>query len=254
LRTADKILEVQHLGKYFQSSTSGKVTALRDVSLRLSPGEFVTLVGPSGSGKSTLLNVLAGLEVPDQGGVDWGEQEKSVSVAYMQQKDLLLPWRTVLDNVLLGPEFDGPDAKRAAEPEARALLKRFHLDRFLQAYPAELSGGMRQRTALARTLMAGGELLLLDEPFGALDAITRLRLHEHLLEVWQDLRRTVLLVTHDVEEAVLLSTRVIVLSGRPGSIVAEVPIPIPHAQRRSSVEVLKLKNNILDLLRQHNGE
>jgi ABC-type nitrate/sulfonate/bicarbonate transport system ATPase subunit len=218
------------------------VAALAGLTLRVWDGEFVSLLGPSGVGKSTVLNLVAGLEAPDTGSVSVAgvavgsaagpaaghssaDRGRPPPIAYMQQKDLLLPWRTVWDNILLGPELRSAAERRRMTAPARRLLAEFGLEAFTGAWPAELSGGMRQRAALIRTLLCERPVLLLDEPFGALDAITRGRLQVHLAKVWRDLNKTVLLVTHDVDEALLLSTRIVLLGGPPGRVEEEVEVP-----------------------------
>lgn len=250
-------LEMQGLYKSYSARRGDRVQVLRDISLQLARGEFVSLLGPSGGGKSTLLNLAAGLDIPDEGSITLlGDPlpacgttpGKSAPIAYMQQKDLLLPWRSLWDNLLLGPEINSPAQRTRMEATAREMMRAFHLEEFAHAYPAQLSGGMRQRAALIRTLLCGQEILLLDEPFGALDAITRARLQRHLLTVWRKYGKTVLLVTHDVEEAVLLSDRIVLLTGRPGRIKEIVPIHTPQEKRRNSLETLKLRSRILEAL------
>jgi ABC-type nitrate/sulfonate/bicarbonate transport system ATPase subunit len=204
------------------------VQALDDVSLHAAPGEFLTLIGPSGSGKSTLLQIIAGLLQPDTGTVylnDKPHHKRLGATAYMPQQDALLPWRTVLDNVIVGPEVSGSN-RRAAKKRAHELLPLFGLEGFADSFPAELSGGMRQRAALLRTFLTGRDILLLDEPFGALDALTRRDLQAWLLDVWQHFDYTIIFITHDVEEAVFLSDRVLVLSPRPGKVVFETKIAL----------------------------
>ncbi|MBI4081044.1 MAG: ABC transporter ATP-binding protein [Candidatus Lambdaproteobacteria bacterium] len=232
------------------ASRAGTYPVLAGVTLALAPGEFVGVLGPSGGGKSTLLNILAGLEPPDGGQVRIHGRPPGARppIAYMQQKDLLLPWRTLWDNVLLGPELESPHDRVRLEPKARELVRQFRLEGFADHYPAQLSGGMRQRTALIRTLLCERNILLLDEPFGALDALTRRRLHRHLLRVWREFGQTVLLVTHDVEEAIALSTRIVVLSARPGRIVDVFPLDVPHELRERTGETLRLKQRILEVL------
>jgi len=206
------------------------VTVLDRVSIWAGVQEFVTLIGPSGCGKSTLLNIVSGLLLPDSGHVVLrGSQEDARlgTVSYMPQKDLLLPWRSVLDNILLGPEIQRVDLK-AARAEAQELLPLFGLEGFGNSYPLTLSGGMRQRAALMRTFMQKRDVMLLDEPLGALDALTRRTMRQWLLHVWRRLPQTVLFVTHDVDEAILLSDRVYVFSPRPGRIVDEVVIDVPR--------------------------
>jgi ABC-type nitrate/sulfonate/bicarbonate transport system ATPase subunit len=226
----DKLL-VEGLAKRFAAGDGdGAVVALDGVDLRVAAGEFVSIVGPSGCGKSTLFNVVAGLTEPTRGRVLLdGEQPESLlgRVGYMPQKDLLMPWRSVLDNVTLGLEMGGV-GRQEARARAREQLGRFGLEGFERRWPGDLSGGMRQRAALLRTFLAGRELMLLDEPFGALDALTRQTLQEWLLDVWQSDRKTILFITHDVEEAVYLSDRVYVMSGRPGRVELCVEIDLPR--------------------------
>jgi len=205
------------------------VEALADVTIELAEGEFVSIVGPSGAGKSTLLALLAGLLEPSAGRIllDGREPDGGLlgRVGYMPQRDLLMEWRTTLENATLGLELAGV-GRAAARRRALAEVERFGLAGFEDRRPSALSGGMRQRAALLRTFLAGRDVLLLDEPFGALDAITREAMREWLLEVWTAERKTVLLVTHDVEEAVFLSDRVYVMSGRPGRIREGVEVAL----------------------------
>lgn len=216
-----------------------RLTALSDLSLGVADGEFVALIGPSGSGKSTLLDIVAGLLEPDRGEVCLAGQRLSArerlgKSAYMRQRDLLLPWRTALDNAALALEVAG-QGRRAARQEARSRFPEFGLSGFEHAYPAQLSGGMRQRVAFLRTSLAAKPLLLLDEPFGALDALTRAAMQTWLLGLWQRERRAVLLVTHDVEEAVFLADRVITLTARPGHVAHIEPIALPRPRQRGVV-------------------
>ncbi len=210
--------------------TFDEVEAVRDVNLEVGRGELVALVGPSGCGKSTLLAAIAGLLEPDEGEI-WLDGAPAPNrlgrVALMPQRDALLPWRSVLDNAIIGLEVAGID-KREARERARALLPRFGLAGFGDHYPAALSGGMRQRAAFLRTVLAEREVLLLDEPFGALDALTRRSMQEWLLDLWDELGRSILLVTHDVEEALLLADRVAVMTARPGRIKLVEPVHLPR--------------------------
>jgi NitT/TauT family transport system ATP-binding protein len=204
--------------------------AIRDISLAIDEGQFVSIVGPSGCGKTTILNLLAGLLVPQEGSVRLGSDAPRAGrhdVAYMLARDCLFPWRTARENAMLGTEFRGlPLDKRGAR--ADEFLRKVGLQGFSGHYPKALSHGMRQRVALARTFSLESPILLMDEPFGALDAQTKLQLEDVLLELWNDERRTVLFITHDLAEAVVLSDRVIVMSPRPGVIVDDIPIPLPR--------------------------
>jgi ABC-type nitrate/sulfonate/bicarbonate transport system ATPase subunit len=221
----------------------GALTALAGIDLTLRGGELTAVVGPSGCGKSTLLELVAGLQEPDEGVVD-----RRAACAYMPQRDLLLPWRDALGNAGLALECQGvarAEARRRAEP----LFERFGLTEFEQARPAALSGGMRQRVAFLRTLLQGRPVLLLDEPFGALDAITRADLREWLAAALIEDPRTVLLVTHDVEEAVFLADRIVVLSPRPGRVVAEFDVDLPRPRSVTAPEFAELKARALEALR-----
>jgi len=212
-------------------SFDGKASVLADITLHVAEGEFVSLVGPSGCGKTTLLNLCAGL-VPHTGQgsirvVGGAPSEGHPQVAYMLARDSLLPWRTALENAAFGLQVRGvAAAERCAR--AQAMLAEVGLAGYEQALPKALSHGMRQRTALARTFAMDATLLLMDEPFGALDAQTKLQLEDLLLRLCQQHRHTVLFVTHDLAEAVAVSDRVLVMSSRPGRIVADVPIDLPR--------------------------
>jgi NitT/TauT family transport system ATP-binding protein len=216
----------------------GELEVLRGVSLAVEAGERVALVGPSGCGKSTLLGLIAGLERPAAGTVE------APPAALMPQKDLLLPWRTALDNAGIALENAGTPRRRARE-RARAMFARFGLERFAGARTWELSGGMRQRVAFVRTLLADTPVLLLDEPFGALDAITRGELQDWLCEALREEPRTTLLVTHDVEEALVVCDRVLVLSARPGTVVLDAAGGYP----RDSSELPAARARVLGALR-----
>jgi NitT/TauT family transport system ATP-binding protein len=233
----------------------GSVSALEGLDLSVGDGEVVAIVGPSGCGKSTLLELFAGLQEPDAGSVsasgrtDAGARLRAC--ALMPQRDLLLPWRDALGNAGLALECAGAsraDARRAAAP----LFERFGLAEFERAYPPELSGGMRQRVAFLRTLLAGRPVLLLDEPFAALDAITRASMQEWLADALAREPRTVVLVTHDVEEALYLADRVAVLSPRPGRVVASLDVALPRPRPRratvTSQEFLALRERAMEAL------
>ena len=247
-------LRIENLGKSFPArSGHDAMTALEGVDIDIRAGEFVSIIGPSGCGKSTLFNMLAGLIKPSNGTIylDGSEPDSLLGkIGYMPQKDLLMPWRTVLDNVTLGLEMDGM-RRRAARAQAMDELPRFGLKGFEQRWPSSLSGGMRQRAALLRTFLAGREVMLLDEPFGALDALTRQAMQEWLLELWASDRKTVVFITHDVEEAVYLSDRVHVMSGRPGRVELSLDITLPRPRSYEmtvSPEFNALKQQLLEPL------
>jgi NitT/TauT family transport system ATP-binding protein len=229
--------------------------AVRGVEVRVRRGEVVSLIGPSGCGKSTLLNMGAGLYLPTEGEVFVGGQRVTRpmrQVAFMLQKDLLMPWRTIRANVELGMEIAGrPAAERRRV--ADGLLQRCHLQGFGDHYPYQLSGGMRQRAALARTLAIEPEVLLLDEPFSALDAQTKMVLQQDLAEMLAEQRKTALFITHDLVEAVALSDRLLVMSARPGTIIEEIEVGLPHRdnplRRRTLPEVGPLVARLMALLK-----
>lgn len=224
------MLVLREITKKFRAENKADVLAIDRVSLTLQEGEFVSIIGPSGCGKSTLLNIVAGL-VDDYDGelLVKGEEANGThpDVGIVFQEESTFPWRTTLENVAFGLEVEGM-SRRERERTARHFIHLVGLDGFEDAFPAELSGGMRQRVALARTLAVKPKILLLDEPFGALDEQTRLLLGDQLLRIWAELRQTTLLVTHSITEAVQLSSRVAVMSFRPGRIKEIVPIDLPR--------------------------
>jgi ABC-type nitrate/sulfonate/bicarbonate transport system ATPase subunit len=234
----------------------GEVTAVDGVDVDIGRGEFVTLVGPSGCGKSTLFNIVAGLLEPDPGGeIRLGGERVGVGgllgkVSFMPQRDLLFPWRTVLDNAVLPNEIEGkPRAESLAK--ARTMCVEFGLKGFEDKYPQQLSGGMRQRVALMRTFMFERDLMLLDEPFGALDSLTRSLMQRWLLEIWEHHRRTVLFITHDIDEALYLGDRVVVMTARPGRIKLQLPVTLPRPREPAlltSAEFTALKRRLLDAI------
>ena len=242
-------LEVKNLTQTFNQ----KNTALRvldGLNFSVDDGQFVALLGPSGCGKSTLFNIVSGLLVPDTGEIYLNDERiygNTGDFAYMQQKDLLLPWRTVLRNVLIGPEIHD-EPLNTAKMEAQQRLAQLGLSGFENSYPMQLSGGMRQRVALVRTLLFRKEILLLDEPFGALDAMTRTVMQSILLDIWSENRQTVLLITHDVEEALLLADKIYVLTARPATLKAEVPVPLPRPRNITDASLIRLKKELLTLL------
>jgi ABC-type nitrate/sulfonate/bicarbonate transport system ATPase subunit len=233
------------------------VEALAGVDLQVGPGEVLGIVGPSGCGKSTLLELIAGLQEPDGGTIEVGGESSAAarlgSCSYMPQRDLLLPWRDALGNAALALECQGVTRKEARR-RAAPLLERFGLGEFEGARPAELSGGMRQRVAFMRTLLPGRPVLLLDEPFASLDSITRASMQAWLSDALAAEPRTVVLVTHDVEEALFLSDRVAVLSARPGTVMEELSVPLERPRdRRAAVtdpHLARLRERALEVLGQ----
>jgi ABC-type nitrate/sulfonate/bicarbonate transport system ATPase subunit len=233
-------LDLRGVGKSF-----GALEVLRDLELAVRPGEFAAVIGPSGSGKSTLFDIVSGLETPTS-----GEVRTDGQVAYMPQKDLLFPWRTVLDNTALGLEAQGVRRKEARR-RADALFPAFGLDGFQSSYPFQLSGGMRQRAALLRTVVLERPVLLLDEPFGALDSLTRTEMQLWLADMWQRYQWTVVLVTHDIREAVLLADTVHVLSPRPASVAERIEVPLPRPREVDALtepEFAAVERLVLDAL------
>ncbi|HVR51120.1 MAG TPA: ABC transporter ATP-binding protein [Pseudorhodoferax sp.] len=224
------MISLQHIGKAYQSDTA-TTWAIGDVSLDIAAGEFVSIVGPSGCGKSTLLNMVAGFLTPTSGQIAVDGQpvngQLHPALGYIFQKDTLLPWYTVHKNVALGLRFHGVAEDRIQQRVAE-LLELGHLSGFANAYPHQLSGGMRRRVALLMSLAVEPRILLLDEPFGALDTHTKTHLHRELMEIWRKLGQTVVMVTHDLDEAITLSNRVVVLSSPPSQVLLDERIDIPH--------------------------
>ena len=233
-------VQVAGAGRTFRGR-DGDVQALAGVDLSARPGEIVAVVGTSGCGKSTLLELICGLQQPDAGTV------RADPAVLMPQRDLLLPWASALDNAALALRARGV-GRGAARERARPWLERFGLGEFARTRPAALSGGMRQRVAFVRTLLAGKPVLALDEPFAALDALTRQEVQAWFARVLAQEPRTVVLVTHDVEEAVLLADRVVVLSPRPGRVVATLAVELPRPRRRTDPAVSALREQALAAL------
>ncbi|MEJ8277956.1 ABC transporter ATP-binding protein [Pseudonocardia spirodelae] len=229
----------------------GALPVLDDVGLDVAPGEFVAIVGPSGCGKSTLFGALTGIldgaTVTGEIAVDGGPV-RGAPFGLMPQQDLLFPWRTVLDNTTIGLEVAGV-GRRAARERARALFAPFGLAGFEDARPGELSGGMRQRAALLRTVVAGREVLLLDEPFGALDALTRTAMQDWLAAMRHDHGWTTVLITHDVREAALLADRVLIFSPRPATVVREVAVDVDRPRDRTDPRLAAVERELLAALR-----
>lgn len=238
----------------------GDTPVLDDITLHVQRGEFVSILGPSGAGKSTLFRLLTGDLTPDRGTItcdgaplDQRQRQAGRAFAFMPQRDALMPWRSVLDNVTLGLEVQGI-ARNKARQRVEPLLDAFGLDGFAAHYPAQLSGGMRQRAALLRTVVQERPIQLLDEPFGALDALTRTQMQAWFEERWQAARWTTLLVTHDVREAVALSDRIYVLSARPARVIAQIDVPAQRprlgnpTRTQSSTHAHALEQQLLDTL------
>ncbi|WP_081389679.1 ABC transporter ATP-binding protein [Paenibacillus odorifer] len=256
--TAPPALEVSGISKSF-THRRRETNVLNNVSLRVEQQEFVSIVGPSGCGKSTLFHMIGGLVRPDTGTIRMNGKVvtgQRGEISYMPQQPALFPWRTIEDNVLLAGEIKGA-LQDGAREEARQWLAKVGLNGFEQAYPHMLSGGMQQRAAFLRALLAPQELMLLDEPFSALDALTRSEMQRWLLELWEENRRSVLFITHNIEEALLLSNRIYVFSGRPGSILHTVDVPFPRPRRdeiTDSPEFLKLKRQLSQWMREEQAK
>jgi len=238
VQATSPVVALDHVSASYREGNAW-LAVLEDISLAVGEGEFVSLIGPSGSGKSTLLDIIAGLSEADHGKILLNGKPATATArlgrsAYMRQRDLLMPWRKALDNAAVALEVAGVPRKEARR-RAQERFPEFGLEGFEKSYPAQLSGGMRQRVAFLRTILAGRPLLLLDEPFGALDALTRATMQDFLVELLSREPRTVVLVTHDVEEAVFLADRVVAISHRPGQIVHEEFITLPRPRRRSLV-------------------
>jgi NitT/TauT family transport system ATP-binding protein len=246
------ILEVQSLSKSYRQMGGETTLAIRDISCHIEAGEFVSFVGPSGCGKTTLLMSIAGLIAPTGGKIIVKGREVSgppadLVLVFQEFNKSLFAWRSVLGNVLFGLEARGK-ILRASQAKARSLIELVGLKGFESHYPWELSGGMQQRVAIARALAYEPEVLLMDEPFGSLDALTRLDLEDTLLKIWQELGTTILFITHDIEEAIYLSDRIWVLSGRPSEITEELGIDFPRPRNqvvtRADGRFMEIRNRI----------
>jgi NitT/TauT family transport system ATP-binding protein len=243
-------IELAGLTKRFLTPSGTPFTALRDVTLTVEPGEFCALVGPTGCGKSTTLGMVSGLDRPSAGSVKVGGREVqgiTKGVSFMFQADALLPWKTVLGNVMMGPIFRGV-SKAKATANARDWLRRVGLAGFEDHHPHQLSGGMRKRVAMAAALINEPQILLMDEPFGALDVQTKAIMQTELLGIWEQLRPSVLFITHDLDEAVVLADKVAVMTSGPGSIKAVYDIDLPRP--RGSVQDLRYEPRFLELQHQ----
>jgi len=244
------VLELRHIGKTFRSDAGRAVRALEGANLTVHQGQFITLLGATGCGKTTLLNLVAGIETPDAGELRLGDQVgPGRNIAYVFQHYTLFPWRTTSANVSFGLQMRGlPRQKR--KTVAAELLAKVGLAGFEKAYPHELSGGMRQRAAIAQALAIGPKLLLMDEPFGAVDDATRTELQHMLTELWMQEHMTIVFVTHNIDEAIVLGSRVIVMGGRPGTIVRKYEVDLPRPRDKQAAEFTQLFIKIRESLSQ----
>lgn len=245
-------IEIKGISKMYRDQGMDFV-ALRETNIKIESGKFICIIGPSGCGKSTLFNIIAGLMPPSTGDILLGDESilgKKGRVGYMLQKDMLLPWRTILDNIILGMEVRHIPKKEAVA-KAMPLIERYGLKGFEKRYPDELSGGMRQRAALLRTILYDSDIILLDEPFGALDAQTRLKMQNWLLQIWRDFKKTVLFVTHDIDEAIYLADDIYVFSQSPGYVKEIINVNMDRPRQTSDMmteNYQALKQHLLQLL------
>ncbi|SHK11529.1 NitT/TauT family transport system ATP-binding protein [Hathewaya proteolytica DSM 3090] len=245
-----EFIKINNLTKVFKTKENFQVKALEDINLSVDENDFICIVGPSGCGKSTLLRIIASLETATEGEALYKDKkiDKPTSeIGMVFQNYSLLQWRTVIDNISLGLEFKGVGKKERRE-KAREYLKIINMENFEKAYPYELSGGMQQRVAIARALVNNPEVLLMDEPFGALDAHTRIILQEELLRIWDSHKKTILFVTHSVDEAVYLSDKIVVMGKNPGCIKEIINVEIDRPRDRANPEYGKLTSRILKML------
>ncbi|MDT0176585.1 ABC transporter ATP-binding protein [Enterobacter sp. BRE11] len=242
-------IDIENVSHHFTLEGSD-LPVLENISLQVRPGEFVALLGPSGCGKSTLLRLLAGLEQPASGVL--AEEGRAITAPHPSrvvvfQDPTLYPWRTVYDNVGLGLQIRG-ESKQAAQTRIDAMLRRVGLQEFARAWPHQLSGGMAQRAALARALVNHPRLLILDEPLGKLDSLTRLRMQQEIVDLWQEQNFTTLMVTHDVEEALVMANRVVVFSSRPARVLDVIDVEQAYPRRRDDPALVALRSRVLALL------
>lgn len=245
-----KGVSIKDVGKTFQNKDENtSFTVFDKVNLDIKPGEFVSLLGPSGCGKSTLLNIIAGLETASNGIVKIGTKEVNgpgTDRGVVFQEAALMPWLTVLENVMFG--LKKKMTKQEAEEKALEYLKLVHLSKFVQSYPHELSGGMKQRVSIARALAMDPDILLMDEPFGALDEQTRTMLHKEVQYIWEKTGKTIVFVTHNIRESVLLSDRIVLMGTRPGGILNVFPVDLPRPRKPSTTEFVKIEEEIMGML------
>jgi ABC-type nitrate/sulfonate/bicarbonate transport system ATPase subunit len=259
LASARTLVSIQGVSKSFMRKATVPLQVLQNLDFTADDGEFVSVIGPSGCGKSTLFGLLAGLDVPDSGTIEVNGapiDKNTHAVAYMPQKDLLFPWRSVLDNVTLPLQIQGVP-KDDARRRARELFPAFGIEGFEDVYPFTLSGGMRQRAALMRTVIQDRPLMLLDEPFGALDSLTRTEMQDFLLDVWERFRHTIIFITHDIREAIYLSDRIYVMTARPARVrmIVDVPLPRPRVlELVASQGFAELEASLLRTLREESHQ
>ena len=242
-------IHIENAGKTFVENGI-EFTALSEVNLDIEKGEFICLLGPSGCGKSTLLNAIAGFDLANHGRVQIDGKEvtsPSTKNVTIFQNYGLLPWRTVVKNVELGLEAQGIDKKTRRE-KALEYLKLVKLEDFANSFPRQLSGGMKQRVAIARALAVEPDIIFMDEPFGALDAITRMKLQDDILDICKNEKKTIIFVTHDIDEAVYLADRIVVMTPNPGKVKGVIPVPLHHFRDRTSGDFLLVRDKIFDLL------
>jgi NitT/TauT family transport system ATP-binding protein len=243
-------LKIEHLSREFTSAAGEKVMALEDIDLEIRDSELVCLLGPSGCGKTTLLRIIAGLDGATSGIISIGGEivtKPDQKMVMIFQEYSLYPWRNVLDNIAFGLEVKGL-GKPERYAEARHFLELVGLTGFENSFPYELSGGMRQRVAVARALAVNPAVLLMDEPFGALDAQTRNMMQNELLDIWEKTKQTVIFVTHSVDEAVFLADRIVVLTPRPGRIREIIAVTLPRPRDRTSPEFARIRRHVLNLI------
>jgi putative hydroxymethylpyrimidine transport system ATP-binding protein len=252
---SNPVLEFKNVTFQYQSEKANQAeSVIHDISFQVHNGEFISIIGPSGSGKSTIFRLITGLEQPNNGDILLNGKiilDRLGSVGYMPQQDLLMPWRTIMDNAILPLEIKGI-GKEESQKQVSKLLEDFGLKGVENLFPGDLSGGMKQRVSFLRTILSGSNVLLLDEPFSALDAITRLTMQEWLLERWTKMNKTILFITHDVDEALFLSDRIFVTPQKPITEILEVKVPIgrPRVLRNlGRSEVVELKEQLIERLR-----
>lgn len=240
-------IKINHLNKFYQSADGEHTQALKDINLTVKDGEFVCIVGPSGCGKSTLLEIVAGLLDYSNGNVYLDDEEvkgTSRDIGVVFQDASLFPWRTIKRNIAFGMEVSKVP-KEVQEERLKKYIKMMNLNGFENKYPSQLSGGMRQRAGIARALVMNPKVILMDEPFSAVDHLTRCTLQEELIKIWQEEKKTVIFVTHDISEAVYLASRVVLLSPRPGEIQNEYKIELPYPRRGSDDYLVKTAAEIV---------